>query len=72
METIDLPEYVLENRATILSAIRRNSYVPQPVLGVTNLKGRREIRLLGIPIVADRWLQKALSQQLMIRFNWRQ
>src|SRR5690606_6742858 len=70
MKTTGLSAYILENRATILSAIRTDSYVPQPILGVTIPKGPGKTRLLGIPTVVDRWLQQAVSQQLMVHFEY--
>lgn len=70
MKTTELSEYILENRATIISTIRNNSYVPQPILGVNIPKGKRSTRLLGIPTVVDRWLQQAVSQQLMVHFEY--
>lgn len=70
MKTTALSKYILENRATILSTIRSDSYVPQPILGVTIPKGQGKTRLLGIPTVVDRWLQQAVNQQLMIHFEY--
>lgn len=70
MKTTELSEYILENRANILSTIRNNSYVPQPILGVNIPKGKGATRLLGIPTVIDRWLQQAVNQQLMVHFEY--
>jgi retron-type reverse transcriptase len=33
-------------------------------------KGKGKKRLLGVPTVADRWLQQAMSQQLMTKFEF--
>ena len=69
METTELSVYITENRSEILSTIRRNSYMPNSILGVKIPKGKGETRLLGIPTVVDRWLQQAVSQQLMVHFE---
>ncbi|WP_233265911.1 maturase [Formosa sp. L2A11] len=69
MKTTALSAYILENRSLILSAIRTNSYVPNSILGVKIPKGQGKTRLLGIPTVVDRWLQQAVSQQLMVHLN---
>ena len=70
MKTTALSSYILENRSTILSTVRSNSYVPQPILGVNIPKGQGKTRLLGIPTVIDRWLQQAVSQQLKVHFEY--
>ncbi|WP_066219785.1 group II intron reverse transcriptase/maturase [Formosa haliotis] len=70
MKTTALSAYILENRSLILSAIRTNSYVPDSILGVSIPKGQGKTRLLGIPTVVDRWLQQAVSQQLMVHFEY--
>ncbi|WP_348636568.1 group II intron reverse transcriptase/maturase [Mariniflexile litorale] len=70
MKTTALSAYILENRSLILSTIRTNSYVPNSILGVTIPKGPGKTRLLGIPTVVDRWLQQAVSQQLMVHFEY--
>lgn len=70
MKTTALSTYIRENRSEILEAIRRDSYVPNSILGVNIPKGKGETRLLGIPTVVDRWLQQAVSQQLMVHFEY--
>lgn len=70
MKTTSLSAYILENRSLILSTIRTNSYVPNSILGVKIPKGKGKTRLLGIPTVVDRWLQQAVSQQLMVHFEY--
>jgi len=70
MKTTALSTYIVENRSFILETIRSNSYVPSPILGVQIPKGKGETRLLGIPTVVDRWLQQAVSQQLMVHFEY--
>ncbi|WP_445954851.1 group II intron reverse transcriptase/maturase [Yeosuana sp.] len=70
MPHLKLPEYIMENRPELLLSICNNSYVPQAILGVTIPKGNGKTRLLGIPTVVERWLQQALSQQLMTKFEY--
>jgi group II intron reverse transcriptase/maturase len=70
MKTTALSSYIVENRSNILETIRSNSYVPNSILGVSIPKGKGKTRLLGIPTVVDRWLQQAISQQLMVHFEY--
>ncbi|MFT5253025.1 MAG: RNA-directed DNA polymerase [Flavobacteriales bacterium] len=70
MKTMELSSYIAENRLEILDTIRRNSYVPDSILGVHIPKGNGKTRLLGIPTVVDRWLQQAVNQQLMVQFEY--
>ncbi len=70
IKTTALSTYIVENRSNVLETIRSNSYVPSPILGVNISKGKGETRLLGIPTVVDRWLQQAVSQQLMVHFEY--
>ena len=65
-----LSEYIRENRSELLVSISNNSYLPQTILGVAIPKGKGSSRLLGIPTVVDRWLQQAVSQQLMTKFEY--
>jgi group II intron reverse transcriptase/maturase len=65
-----LSEYIRENRSELLVSISNNSYLPQVILGVTIPKEKGSSRLLGIPTVVDRWLQQAVSQQLMTKFEY--
>ena len=70
MKTMALSSYILENRYNILETIRSDRYVPNSILGVHIPKGMGKTRLLGIPTVVDRWLQQAVSQQLMVHFEY--
>jgi len=70
MKVTELSTYIVENRSDILTTIRKNSYVPNSMLGVSIPKGKGKTRLLGIPTVVDRWLQQAISQQLMVQFDY--
>jgi len=70
MKITELSAYIVENRSNILTSIRKNSYVPNSILGVSIPKGKGKTRLLGIPTVVDRWLQQAVSQQLMVQFEY--
>lgn len=70
MKTTSLSTFIVENRSNILETIRSNSYFPNSILGVNIPKGKGETRLLGIPTVVDRWLQQAISQQLMVHFEY--
>lgn len=70
MSYLKLSEHIRENRSELLLSISNNNYVPQAILGVTIPKGKGKTRLLGIPTVVDRWLQQAVSQQLMTKFEY--
>jgi len=64
-----LPFYLKENLKSISTSIRKGSYVPQSILGVEIPKGNGKTRLLGIPTVADRLLQQAVSQVISPKFE---
>ena len=70
MSCSELSEYIREHRTELLLSVRTNNYVPQAILGVTIPKGKGKTRLLGIPTVVDRWLQQAVNQQLMTKFEY--
>jgi RNA-directed DNA polymerase len=62
MQTTGLPTFITEVQESLLSTIRSNRYIPQPILGVRIPKGKGKTRLLGIPTVVDRWLQQGVNQ----------
>jgi group II intron reverse transcriptase/maturase len=66
----NLPDFIRKYRTKLLSSILDNSYTPDAILGVSIPKGNGKTRLLGIPTVVDRWLQQAVSQQLMVNFEY--
>jgi group II intron reverse transcriptase/maturase len=65
-----LPLYIRANRDRISTSIRTNGYIPEAILGVSIPKKKGKPRLLGIPTVVDRCLQQAVSQILMIKFEY--
>jgi RNA-directed DNA polymerase len=64
-----LPSYLKRNLKQIITAINEGSYVPQSILGISIPKGNGKTRLLGIPTVADRLLQQAVSQIISPKFE---
>jgi group II intron reverse transcriptase/maturase len=70
MTVEQLPAYLQENRDAIAAALCNGGYLPQPILGVEIPKSNGKKRLLGIPTVADRWLQQAVSQVLEPLFEF--
>ena len=69
MEVEELKSYIDSHRDFIRQEILNNNYHPHSIRGVEIPKGNGKKRLLGIPTVIDRWLQQAVSQQLMTRFE---
>ncbi|WP_370513215.1 reverse transcriptase domain-containing protein, partial [Fulvivirga sp. M361] len=57
------------NRDKIITSVLNHTYVPDAILGIEIPKGSGKARLLGIPTVADRWLQQAVSQVLKTKFE---
>ncbi len=64
-----LREYMDEHRNDIVLGILKDSYIPSAIKGVEIPKESGGERLLGVPTVVDRWLQQAVSQQLMTKFE---
>ena len=62
-----------EDRSThqrdLVREILAGNDLPTAIRGVEIPKTNGKKRLLGIPTVVDRWLQQAVSQQLMTRFE---
>ena len=69
MEVSELQEYLSIYQRDLVRDILSENYFPQAIRGVEIPKKDGRKRLLGIPTVVDRWLQQALSQQLMTRFE---
>ncbi len=65
----DLKKHINTHRDDIVREIINNRYIPSAIKGVEIPKSNGKKRLLGIPTVVDRWLQQAVSQQLMTRFE---
>ena len=64
-----LEEYLSIHQRKLVRAILSDTYLPEAIRGVEIPKSNGKKRLLGIPTVVDRWLQQAVSQQLMTRFE---
>ncbi len=64
-----LREYMDVFRNEIVTNILKDSYIPSAIKGVEIPKETGGERLLGVPTVVDRWLQQAVSQQLMTKFE---
>jgi len=69
MEVYNLREYLSTNQNDLVREVLKNRYLPSAIRGVEIPKSEGKTRLLGIPTVLDRWLQQAVSQQLMTRFE---
>jgi len=70
MEVEDLQEFLSTHQGDLVREILAEDYLPNAIRGVEIPKLNGKKRLLGIPTVVDRWLQQAVSQQLMTRFEF--
>ena len=64
-----LQEYLSTHQSDSVREILADNYLPNAIRGVEIPKSNGNKRLSGIPIVVDRWLQQAVSQQLMTGFE---
>jgi hypothetical protein len=64
-----LYNHLLKNREGMETQLRRGTYLPQAILGVEIPKSNGRSRLLGIPVVSDRFLQQAAGQVIAARFE---
>jgi group II intron reverse transcriptase/maturase len=69
MTVDELQEYLSTHQSNLVREILADNYLPNAIRGVEIPKPNGKRRLLGIPTVLDRWLQQAISQQLMTRFE---
>lgn len=69
MRVEDLQEYLSTHQRDLVREILVDNYLPNAIRGVKIPKSNGKKRLLGIPTVVDRWLQQAVSQQLITRFE---
>jgi RNA-directed DNA polymerase len=69
MNVSELLSYLEGNRDKIATSILNHTYVPKPIKGVAIPKSNGKTRLLGVPTVVDRWLQQAVSQVLMTKYE---
>lgn len=69
MKVTELLSYLESNRDKVATSILNHTYVPKPIKGVEIPKSNGKTRLLGVPTVVDRWLQQAVSQVLMTKYE---
>ncbi|MCB9313366.1 MAG: group II intron reverse transcriptase/maturase [Lewinellaceae bacterium] len=64
LQVSDLKDFLRDHGSVLIESVRSGSYQPQPIKGVAIPKSNGKTRLLGVPTVADRVLQQALTQVL--------
>jgi len=64
MQTDEIVDYLREHKDELLTQLLDGKYKPQPVLRVEIPKENGKKRSLGIPVVVDRVVQQAITQQL--------
>ncbi len=69
MKVTELFSYLENNRDRIATSILNHTYVPKPIKGVEIPKSNGKTRLLGVPTAVERWLQQAVSQVLMTKYE---
>lgn len=69
MPVSKLANYVKTHRDAIATRMVNESYLPQPILGISIPKSNGKTRQLGIPTVVDRWLQQSVAQVIMPKFE---
>jgi len=69
MEVNQLRNYLSTYQEQLVRDIFNSTYLPAAIRGVKIPKNKGSYRLLGIPTVVDRWLQQAVSQILMTRYE---
>lgn len=69
MKVTGLLSFLESKRDSIATSILNHRYVPKPIKGVEIPKSNGKSRLLGVPTVVDRWLQQAVSQVLMTKYE---
>ncbi len=70
MQVDELLPYLKENQSEIIRKIREGKYKPNPVRRVEIPKEEKgKVRELGIPIVVDRMVQQAITQELTILYE---